>query len=525
MKHQASPRHEAFYESLFDSMLDGLAYCQMFFDAQGLPVDFTYVEVNKNFERLTGLKDAVGKKVTELIPGVRTSNPELFEIFGRVSLTGVSERFETYIESLTRWFLVSVYSPKKNFFVAILQNITDRKWLEKDLESAKVAARNVLEDLVAEKEKIAQISAKDEAILASIADGCIAVNEDGTIFFINQMAQNLLGYASEESIGKKWYEILHRQDENGNAISAEEGAIHKALYTTTTTTTTTTTSSYYLRKDRTRFPVSRTVSPITLHGKVTGAVNIFRDVTRERELDREKSEFVSLAAHQLRTPITGIEWTVELLLRKEKLTEKERKYLNDIHFSAQRLNTLVKLLLNVSRIESGKVAVETGPVELVAFIDACLREHQVLCEKKKLIIVFSEHPQKLMVTTDKNLLDYILKNLLGNAIQYTQEGGRVEVTAQEQQNSVLVTVQDTGIGIPKKEQARIFGKFIRASNAVNAKPDGTGLGLYIVQESVHLLGGNIRFESEEGRGSTFFVELPLVSPSRAGEKGLVLQTK
>src|SRR3989344_1551971 len=162
---------EAFYQSLFDNTLDGLAYCQMFFDAQGNPVDFMYIEVNKNFEKLTGLKDAMGKKITELVPVIQTSNPELFEIYGRVSLTGKPEKFETYVNQLSRWFLVSVYSPKKGFFTAVFQNTTERKQAEKDLENAKIAARNVLSDLQKEREKLAEAKAKDEAIFASIGDG------------------------------------------------------------------------------------------------------------------------------------------------------------------------------------------------------------------------------------------------------------------------------------------------------------------------------------------------------------------
>lgn len=103
------------YQPIFDNALDGLAYCQMIFDTQGQPVDFIYIWVNKNFEKVTGLKDVVKKKVTDLIPGIRISNPELFEMYGRVSLAGESERFETHVEALSRWFLVSVFSPKKVF--------------------------------------------------------------------------------------------------------------------------------------------------------------------------------------------------------------------------------------------------------------------------------------------------------------------------------------------------------------------------------------------------------------------------
>ena len=511
------------YRSLFDNMIDGLAYCKMIFDADGLPADFIYITVNENFEKLTGLKEAEGKKVTELIPGIRASNSELFEIYGKVSLTGKPEKFETYVQPLGRWFSISVYSPKKNFFVAVFQNITDRKEIEKDLESAKIAARNVLKDLEIEKKKIAETSAKEEAILAGIADGCIAVNEKGEIILINQTAQKMLGYTQEESIGKLWHEILHREDESGNPISPEKGAIRAALSTTTTTTTTT--SSFYLRKDRTKFPISRTVSPIILEGKVIGAVNIFRDITREKEIDREKSEFVSLASHQLRTPLTGIEWTIELFSKKEKLTEEGRKYLDYIHYSAVRLSNLIKLLLNVSRIESSSMSVVSKPLDLVELINENMREHQALCDRGKISFIFSKHPQKLIATTDKNLIGYIIQNLVSNAINYTPTGGKVEMLLEEKKDSLQFRVQDTGIGIPKKEQEHIFKKFARASNASIVKPDGTGLGLYIASEAAKLLGGKIWFESDEGKGSTFFVQLPLMSPDRAGNKELVLEPK
>src|SRR3989338_1533963 len=167
----------AFYKSIFDNMTDGLAYCQMVFDAQENPVDWIYIKVNKNFEKLTGLKNAEGKKVSKLIPGIGAANPELFEIYGQVSLTGKPKEFETYVKPLSRWFLVSVFSPQKNFFVALFQNITNRKQIEEKLEDAKIAARNVLEDLDIEKSRVEIAHAKEEAMLLSIGDGVIAMDE------------------------------------------------------------------------------------------------------------------------------------------------------------------------------------------------------------------------------------------------------------------------------------------------------------------------------------------------------------
>lgn len=122
------------YETLFDNLIGGLAYCKMIFDEQRNPVDFIYLDVNKNFEKLTGLKDVIGKNVTEVIPGIKESNPELFQIYGRVSLGGKPEKFEIYLPTLNLWLFVSVYSPENGFFVAVFQNITEQKKHQLELD-------------------------------------------------------------------------------------------------------------------------------------------------------------------------------------------------------------------------------------------------------------------------------------------------------------------------------------------------------------------------------------------------------
>lgn len=508
-------------------MFDGFAYCQMVFDVEKHPVDFIYLEVSKNFESLTGLKEVAGKKVTEVIPGIRESNPELLEIYGRVSSTGKSERFEVYIKPIQKWFLISAYSSKKEYFTAVFQDISYQKKVENRLENEIIAAHNIFADLNTEKKKLDESKAKEEAILASIADGIIALDKSGKIILMNQTAQNLLGYNSSESMGKQWHEILHREDERSNPMSPKDGAIQAALSTAKTTTTTVASAFFYLRKDGTKFPVSRTVSPVVLRGKVIGAINIFRDITREKEIDTAKTEFVSLASHQLRTPLTGIQWLIELILKKEKLSKKAREYMNDILFSVHRSSALVKLLLNTSRIENGSIGVHPESLKLVAFIEKHMGEYKLLSEKKKISLVFTQHPEKFEVITDVNLLEYILQNLITNAIDYTPENGSIEIVLEKKAASVVLKIRDTGIGIPKNDQVHLFEKFMRASNASVAKTDGTGLGLYIAGEAVKLLGGRIWVESptffektpagqEEGKGSTFFVEFPWVSPSKAG---------
>ena len=304
------------YRLLFDNMLDGLAYCQMFYDEQKTPIDYINLEVSKNFEKLTGLKNVVGKKITTVIPNIKKTNPELFEIYGRVALSGKTENFETYVEALGRWFLISVYSYQKYYFTVVFQDITQQKILTKKLEDAKIAAFNVYTDLNNEKNKLDEIKAKEDAILNSITDGIIFIDKGNKIVLVNKATEIMLGYSSQEMLNKPWFEILQVEDGKGHVISPKDNPIQTALLKSKTSKSVS--QVYYIRKDKTKFPVSRTVSPVFLQGEIIGAVNIFRDITSEKEIDRVKNEFVSLASHQLRTPLTGIAWTIELFLKKEK---------------------------------------------------------------------------------------------------------------------------------------------------------------------------------------------------------------
>ncbi|MBI3420783.1 MAG: hybrid sensor histidine kinase/response regulator [Candidatus Sungbacteria bacterium] len=249
----------------------------------------------------------------------------------------------------------------------------------------------------------------------------------------------------------------------------------------------------------------------------------FREVeiaVEHEEIDKAKTEFILLASHQLRTPLMGIEWTIELFSQKEKLTDEGKKYLNNIQLSAKRLHVLIERLLDVSRIEGGSTSVSPGPLELVDFIDQYVRGYKIFSDKKNVSLIFVQHPKKLIAATDKRMVEYILQGLLANAIDYTPAKGKVEVLLEKRGDAALLIVRDTGIGIPKEEQGHIFGKFACASNASVMNPDGTGLGLYMILESVKILGGRIWFESEEGKGSTFFVEFPLVSQPHQDQKGV-----
>ncbi len=370
--------------------------------------------------------------------------------------------------------------------------------------------------------KLEEARIKDEALLESIGDGVIAIDAEGKIILMNQAAQTMLGWHPEEMTGKLLFDAVSIEDDNGNLIPREKRPIYLALAGTTTTTTTTTTGPTYnyVRKDKTKFPVAIKITPIVVDNKIIGAIDVFRDITKEKEIDRAKSDFISVASHQLRTPMTSIKWVIERFLKVEHPTQKGKEYLDDIHMAITNLSSLVDLLLNVSRIEAGKIGAIPKPLELVEFIKIYLKEQEPLVEKKRLRVIFDQHPATFNVITDHITLRNIVHSLVSNALEYTPDGGEIEIRIAKKDNKFLLTIRDTGIGIPKEEQGHSFEKFFRGSNAKLIKTDGTGLGLYIAAQAAKLLQGKIWMESVIGKGSTFSVELPIESKSVTGEQSM-----
>jgi two-component system, OmpR family, phosphate regulon sensor histidine kinase PhoR len=261
----------------------------------------------------------------------------------------------------------------------------------------------------------------------------------------------------------------------------------------------------------------------TSKGVIVGGAIILHDITHRIQVAQMETEFISTASHQLRTPMTAIKWVVERFRKKEKLTKRGKEYLDNIHTSVRRLTALVDLLLNVSRIEGGRVGISPQPVELVEFIEGYLKECRPLADKKELKITFTEHPKELSARTDASALRNIIQSLISNAIEYTRSKGEITITLKTdaKKKRFLLTVKDTGIGIPKNEQENIFDKFTRGSNAKIIKTDGTGLGLHIAKKAAKLLDGEIKLKSEENKGTTFFVKLPIESKEREGTKSLM----
>lgn len=234
------------------------------------------------------------------------------------------------------------------------------------------------------------------------------------------------------------------------------------------------------------------------------------DITKQKMIDKAKTEFVSLASHQLRTPISGLKWNVELLetAGKGTFSDAQSAYVKKISHGVERMDMLVNDFLSVSKFELGTLTPSYVPLDIAQFLTTVHEELAPMAEQKA-VRIETEWPTDMgMLTVDSHLLHMISSNLLSNAIKYTPSEGVVRIHAELDTEHFTLTVADTGMGIPLEEQDRLFSKMFRASNAKANVTDGNGLGLYIVKGAAETMGGTIVFESQEGVGTVFTVTLP-----------------
>jgi PAS domain S-box-containing protein len=344
-----------------------------------------------------------------------------------------------------------------------------------------------------------------DILCKSIGEPIIAVDAQARIVHANDPARALVG--KDISYGKKIQNVVRLIDEHGHDIDVKDRPLATALRTRKRAIT----SSLSIPKPNGKLiPVTITATPMIHKGRLIGAVVVFRDNSEEKRIDRAKSGFVSLAAHQMRTPLSIIRWYTESLLAEKMgpLTEKQRETCEEIHNSDMRLIELIQWLLDVSRIEAGVYKTPSESVDIVPAAGDTV-DGVLPAAKKKDIRIFSKLPDRpLPVRIEKSVFQIILQNLLQNAIQYSHGGSDVVFTLASQGQNALVTVKDHGIGIPSKQGAKLFDRFFRCDNARIADPNGMGIGLYVVKSLVEANGGKIWFTSKLNKGTTFYVSLP-----------------
>jgi PAS domain S-box-containing protein len=377
-----------------------------------------------------------------------------------------------------------------------------------ELEGQNQLLEKTRHDLVIANDSIKQEKVRTDAMLESIGEGIIVVDTSARIQVINKAALAMLSWDNNQVYQKKITEILKIERENGQPVQSDERPVSRSLAIGKNTAS----DEYlFIRNDGSKFPVFVTSSPILLEGHIIGAIEVFRDITEEKEIDQAKSEFVSLASHQLRTPLTAIGWFTEGLMNESTgpLTPQQHEYLAKIYAGNQRMIKLVNGLLNVSRIELGTFMVDPQPTDLWNILDEVIEEVTPQAQHKNIQIHRNYQPGLPLINLDPQLANIIFQNLVVNAIKYTPDGGSVTVEINQQGDNLQFKVSDTGYGIPAGEQDKIFTKMYRASNIRILIGEGTGLGLYAVKSLLEKTGGKIWFESIENKGTTFYIEIPL----------------
>ncbi len=261
-----------------------------------------------------------------------------------------------------------------------------------------------------------------------------------------------------------------------------------------------------------RFLFQVTIFSTALLGALTLVVAI-RSARTIIRLDRLKTEFVSLASHQLRTPLTAINWYAESLLSETAgtLNPKQKQYISELYGGGQRMASLISDLLKVSSLDLGTYRPDISPVDISRTLSPIVHDLQPQIDQKHIELDVSIDPQVPVMNADKHFLTAVLQNLVSNSVKYTRKNGRITVHVTKQRQNIIIQVSDNGMGIPEEQQAQIFKKLFRADNAQKLDPNGTGLGLYIVRSMVRHMGGKVWFRSVENKGTDFFVKLPVRS--------------
>lgn len=471
-----------------------------------------------------------------LLPG-RGRQPNRFVIIAqdlRRQRRYAKERVDAIVPALSRMslgdFSFKLELPPQNDeftdLVASIQLMADnlRELVEENQnKAAEIFASNLKlrkshSTLLKTKESIEAEKSKADALLGSIGEGIIAIDLRGHILLMNQQAERMFDRETKAVLGTPFAEHFNFQDQSGKPINMESTIFDQVVAKKSQHFTT----IYFARSDAERLPLATTLSPILQGKKLIGIIGTFRDIRRETEIDKAKSEFVSLASHQLRTPLTAVKWLLEELMRKGGFNARQLGYLTDIQSSTGRLITLVNDLLNVSRLESGVLTIQPKPIDLGKWIGEAVKEYRFMAKDKQQRIEFEKSTTAIVLSIDPELYRQILDNIVSNAIKYSFNGKTIAIKLVKNSHGVTLSVKDQGIGMTSNEKKSLFTKFFRTAEAAKFSTTSSGLGLYIMKKILDISGGAVTVESEKNRGTLVSVTYPLHGmKEKKGAKTLV----
>jgi len=416
-----------------------------------------------------------------------------------LELTEIKEKREKEITELDR---IAKMLVRRDFELSEIREKREAELQElgektKELEESRTALMNMLEDVEEERGRAEEEKNKTLAVITNFADGLLVFDKEGKLSLINPQAEDFFDVKSRDIVDRPILELsTFPTVEPIVRIAGKEikGVFRKEVQ---------------IRED---LVLEVSTIPIMREEEKLGTLIILHDITREKTIERMKTEFVSLAAHQLRTPLSAIKWTLRMLLDGDlgKITEEQKDFIEKTYKSNERMITLINDLLDVTRIEEGRYLYKPVLADVEPIVQFVTNSYQEEIKKKKIRFEFKKPEEGLpKIKLDVEKIRLAIDNLIENAIRYTPAYGKVMVSLEHKKGGIEFSVKDTGVGIPKDQQGRIFTKFFRAANVMRMATEGTGLGLFITKNIIEAHGGKIWFESEEGKGTTFYFAIPV----------------
>jgi PAS domain S-box-containing protein len=486
------------YHTLFNSIDEGFCVIEVLFDADGSPCDYRFLETNPGFEKQSGLQDVVGKRIRELSPQLEA---HWFERFGGVALTGESIRFVDEAHALGgRWF--DVYAcrwgaPERRIVAVLFTDITERKRAAQALHDSELRYRRIFE------------SAQDGILILDVATAQITE--------ANPYMVHMLGYRSDELVGKQLWQIGLAQDAHASCAIVRDlqakGFVcyeHLPLQSRDGRQIEVEVVATLYQEDR------KAVIQCNIHD-VTERHRL-EEKTQEQarslaDLNRRKDEFLAMLSHELRNPLASILNSAHLMRLQPNRDPQQVEAQGMIDRQVSQLTRLVDDLLEVSRISTGRIRLQLERVDVREIVRRAVETTRAQAGRKEQSLAEFLPGEPLWVQGDAVRLEQVVVNLLNNASKYTDRGGQIEVTLQNERDEAVLRVRDNGVGIAPQFLPDIFELFTQADQSLDRAQGGLGIGLALVQSLVTLHGGRVEAHSALGRGSEFVVRLPILSSS------------
>jgi two-component system, cell cycle sensor histidine kinase and response regulator CckA len=501
---KALKQSEQKYRSLFDNMLDGFAYHRIIVDEDDQPLDYEFLEINDAFERLTGLKrqEVIGKKVTDVIPGIRDSDFDWIKAYGEVALQGTHRRFEQPSPELDRWYSISAYSPHQGYFAATFEDVTDKKRAEMALKESEEQVRLLLD---------------------STAEAIYGLDLEGNCTFCNPACLKILGYEHDRQLlGQNMHRLIHHTRPDGSAYPIAECQICKTFQYGQGVHVD---DEVLWRSNGSSFPTEYRSYPVRRAGDIVGSVVTFLDITERIEAERRAEqhqtelahvsrlstlgEMASGLAHEINQPLASILSHADLCLSTIKADQSQigalAEHLEEIGNQAELAGEVVRRIRGFSRKQSP----EPSHCHINEIVNEAVGLIQWEARREGIDIRTELTQSPAVVCADRVQLEQVILNLARNGLEAMQEtdADTRELVIETQITAdmyVELTVQDSGRGIPEHIEATMFDPFS------TSKSQGLGLGLAIGESIIREHQGRLRLVSSDSSGTTMAFELPML---------------